>query len=139
MERKTVGQASYDLLQKKPERIGAVDLQREMQKSVCEQFKEVIEKHKSYADSYYIILMYRKERLLPNVIRQQFIVRKTRPSPDYDCSLFSYDNKTQELKFHWTIPDDETCTYLLLNKENLSQDEKELYQFVKSFSEGTLK
>lgn len=134
----TVGKASYDLLQKSPEKINAIDLQREMQKSTVTQIQEIIDTHKSYSDEYYIVLMYRKERLMPNVIRQQFIVRKTRPQPDYDCSLFSYNNKTSELLFHWTIPDPDSCAYIMLNSSKLSDAEKPLLDFIKRFSEGTL-
>lgn len=138
MTTKTVGQASYELLQKPPEEIHAVDLQQEMQKSTIDQIQEIIEKHKSYAEEYYIVLMYRKERLIPNVIRQQFIVRKTRPIPDYDCSLFSFNNKTNELIYHWTIPDPDSCAYIMINSTNLSDDHKPLLEFVKKFSEGSL-
>lgn len=138
MTKQTVGQASYDLLRKPPEEVNAIDLQREMQKSVTGQLQEIIESHKTYADSYFIVYLLRKERLIPNAIRQQFVVRKTRPKPDYDCSLFEYSNLTGNLRFHWTIPDEETCTYLLLNKEHLSDDEKDLFLYVKKFSDGTL-
>lgn len=138
MKTKTVGQASYELLQKPPEKINVIDLQREMQKSIAKEFQDIILKHKNYAKKYYILLQYLKVRPMPNVIRQQFIVRKTRPSPNYDCSLFSYNNDTGELDFHWTVPDEDTCTYLLHNK-NLRDEEKQLYGFVKDFVDGKLK
>lgn len=135
---KSAGQAAYDLLQKPPERINVIDMQREMQKSVLQQLQEIISSHKSYADNYFILYILRKERLIPNAIRQQFVVRRSRPKPDYDTSLFEYSNLSGNLVFHWSIPDEETCTYLLLNKDHLSEDEKDLYSFVKKFSDGTL-
>jgi len=138
MEQKSLGQASYDLLRKPPETINVIDMQREMQKSVLTQLQEVIESHKSYADSYYILYLLRKHRLIPNAIHQQFVVRKTRPKPDYDTSLFEYSNLTGNLKFHWSIPDEDTCIYLLHNKDHLSDDEKELFGYVKKFADGTL-
>src|SRR5271157_2358740 len=138
MTTKTVGQASYELLQKPPEKINVIDMQREMQKSVASELQDIIEKHKNYSKQYYILLQYLRIRPMPNVIRQQFIVRKTRPSPNYDCSLFSYNNETGEFLFHWTVPDEDTCTYLLHNESNLKEDEKQLYGFVKDFADGKL-
>jgi hypothetical protein len=138
MSKKTVGQASYDLQQKTPERINAIDMQREMQKSVLKELEDIIAKHRHYAPSYYIVYLLRKERLIPNAIRQQFVVRQTRPKPDYDSSLFSYDNDSSTLKYHWTVPDEQTCQYLLLNKDHLRDDEKELFSYVKRFAENTL-
>lgn len=138
MDKKSAGQAAYDLLRKPPERINVVDMQREMQKHVLKEISDIIDRHKHYADTYYILYILRKERLIPNAIRNMFVVRKTRPKPDYDTSLFEYNNKSGNLKFLWSIPDEETCQYLLLNKEYLRDDERELYSYVKAFSEGTL-
>ncbi|KKN33428.1 hypothetical protein LCGC14_0803950 [marine sediment metagenome] len=134
----SVGKASYDLLQKPPEKINVIDMQREMQKSVLKELDDIIEKHQSYEKKYYIVYMLQRERTIPNAIRQRFIIRKTRPRPDYDCSLFSYDNQTCQLAFHWSIPDEGTCEYFLSNKEKLSADQKLLLTYVVKFSEGTL-
>lgn len=133
-----VGKAAYSLLQKKPEKIGVVDMQREMQKSTLKEINEIIDTHKDYAPEYFIHVMYQKDRVIPNLIRQKFIVRRTRPSPYYDTSLFSFDNRTNDLKYHWTIPDQDTCEYMLINESSLSSDEKQLLSFVKQFCDGKL-
>lgn len=133
-----LGKASYDLLSKPPTPINVVDMQREMQKSVGAQIEEIIDSHRDYADSYYIVYMLQRERLISNAIRQRFIVRKTRPRPDYDTSLFSYDNRSGELTYHWSVPDEETCSYLLITKTSLSPEEKLLLTFVEKFSDGSL-
>jgi len=133
-----VGKASYDLLQKPPEKINVIDMQREMQKTVLHEIEDIIEKHTNYADEYYIVYMLLRDRVMTNVIKQKFIVRKTRPSPDYDCSLFSYDNRKNELKFHWVIPDEEACEYLLHNVNSLTDEEKPLLSYVEKFASGAL-
>lgn len=133
--KKSVGKASYDLLTKKGESYDVVEMQREMQKSASVMLEDIIKKHKSYADEYYIEYMIQKDRLLPNVLRQRFFVRKTKPSADYDTSLFSYNNKSHEFLFHWCIPDEETCLYLLNHEGSLSTEEKELLKYVHDFSD----
>lgn len=133
-----VGQASYDLLRKPDQKINIHDMKKEMQKSVSSQIDDIIKNHINYSDEYYIVYMIQRERTMSNVIRQKFIVRKTRPFPDYDCSLFSYDNKKCELFFHWALPDEETCEYLMQNKSNIRAEEKELWKFVKKFVDGKL-
>lgn len=134
----TVGQASYDLLKKSDEKINVIDMQREMQKSVLQEIDEIIKNHTRYSEKYYILYLLQRDRIMPNVIRQKFIVRKTRPKPDYDSSLFSYNNKTSQLAFHWSIPDEDTCMYLLANKNALSSDEQALLSYVEKFSSGVL-
>lgn len=134
----TVGKAAYELLRKAPEKINVIDMQREMQKSTAKELDDIISRHRHYEKRYYIYLMYQRDRIIPNLIRQKFIVRRTRPEPIYDTSLFSYDNESSELKYHWTIPDEETCQYLLANESSLSSEERELCVFVKQFADGTL-
>lgn len=135
---KSVGEASYELLQKSPEHVNVIDMQREMQKTVLHEIDDIIKKHGEYSKKYYILYMIQRDRMMPNVIRQRFIIRKTRPSPNYDCSLFSYDNGSSQLAFHWSIPDEETCEYLLNNKEELTEDERPLLSYVEKFANQTL-
>ena len=135
----TVGQASYALLQKRPEKINVIDMQKEMQKSFSREMAECIHKNKEIKGLYYILVIFRRERTMPNVIRQQFVApRFTKPKPNYDTSLYSYNNKTQEFKYYWTIPDEDSCIYLMTHQNDLPKEEKRLLEFVKSFVECTL-
>ena len=135
---KSVGQASYELLQKPPERINVIDMQREMQKTVQRMLDDIISKHKDYAKKYYIVYMLQRDRMMENTIRQRFIVRRSRPLPDYDCTLFSYDNGSSELRWHWTIPDEATCEYFIHNKGEIPAEQKELLFFIESFADEKL-
>lgn len=139
MATQTVGAASYELLKKPPEKINVIDLQREMDKTFFSEIKETIRKNKSLTVPYYIVIVHRKERSMSNVIRRQFVSPLfERPFPRYDWTLFSYDNNTCDLTFHWTIPDEDTCSYLLLNESSVRDEEKQLLTFVKQFSDGSL-
>lgn len=136
--KETVGKKAYELLSKSPERINVIDMQREMQKSFFDNMQDIVRKHKTYADRYYILVILRRERLIPNAIRQQFVVRKSRPEPFYDSTLYSYSNKTGDLTYCWSIPDQDTCEYLLRPDTNLSKEYDQLKNFVKKFADGTL-
>src|SRR3990167_4118450 len=119
----TVGKAAYDLLCKPPERILAVDMQREMQKSTLKNIEEIVENRKDYADEYFIVLMLQKDRVIPNLIRQKFIVRKTRPAPDYDTTLYRIDNRTSNGSLGWAFPKNSRCEKLFF--PNASKKEKD--------------
>lgn len=135
--KKTVGAASLELQKKSNEKYDAYELQREMTKNYLD---EVIKAAKSvdWEEPYYVCVQCKKERLLKNVIRNYFYARKTRPLPDYDLTLFSYDPKTGDLKFEWTIPDPDTCLYLMHTKTEHGPDHGQLIHDIELFSDGKL-
>ena len=133
-----VGTEAYKRLAKPAETINVIDMQREMQKKLPKILDDIIANHKNYADEYYIVIEYQRFRLLPNVIRMYQWVRKTRPSPGYDLSLFSYNNKTNELKYYWTLPDMDTANTMVQNQEKIPKEEKQLLQFVLDYRAGKL-
>lgn len=133
-----VGKAAYDLQVKKAEKIPVKDMQHEMGKSILKEIEDVIKNHKGYAKKYYILQMLIRERTMRNVIRSKLIVRKTRPRPDYDTSLFSYDNRTDELRYHWSIPDEGTCEYFMHSKSELKKEELQLLSYIQKFADGNL-
>lgn len=134
----TLGQESYKRLVAPPEKINVIDMQREMQKKLPKMLEDIISNHKNYADKYYIVIEYQRFRLMPNVVRIYQWVRKSKPLPGYDLSLFSYDNKTEELRYHWTLPDKDTAENLIQNQDKIPKEERQLLQFVLDFKAGTL-
>ena len=126
MTTETVGKKAFELLSKPLEAISPIDIQKEAEKKLLKELEDIIAKHKNYADKYYIQMIFRKHRTIPNAMHVQTFVRKSEPVPYYDMSLWSYDNKKEELLYHWTIPDEETCQYLLVNEHELKGDEKAL-------------
>lgn len=133
-----IGKAVYEGQKQKTYHVDAIDLQREMFKQLPKKLDEVIASHKDYADEYYIVIENQKFRLLQNAIRQFIVVRKSRPLPHYDMSLFKYNNKTQQLTYEWTIPDLETTELMYDNRASVPNSEKQLLEFVIRFKEGTL-
>lgn len=140
-KKQTVGEASYNLLSKGDERQSVVDTQREMQKGYIDQLiicakrgEDAYGKEKPF----YVCVQSRRERLLPNVIRSVFYHRITRPSPNYDLSLYWYNPKDEQLCFVWCIPDIETVEDMSHPEFIPSFDDKQLYGFVMAFLQGRL-
>ena len=139
--RKTVGACALDLKAKGDQHQSVVDTQREMTKGYVD---ELIKCAQAGARSYesgkafYVCVQTRRERLLENVIRNQFYHRRTRPAPAYDLALYHYEPKEEQLRFVWCIPDKETVAYMCEPGFIPEREQVQLYYFVKSFLGCTL-
>ena len=74
------------------------------------------------------------KRYLANIFTRKFVIRKTAPAPDYDTTLYSYDNRQDQLYFHWTIPSAEALSYLSEHESELDPRDTELLNHVKRFA-----
>ena len=118
-----------------------VDTQKEMTKgyvssliSCARRGEQALGREKPF----YVCVWLRRERHLNNTMRAQFFYRLTRPSPQYDLSLYWYDPKAEDLRFVWCIPDVET-THIMAHPGFLPEkDEEQLSWFCKCFVKGTL-
>lgn len=139
--RKTVGAASLELMAQGDQRQSVIDTQREMQKGYVDQLilcAQSGERAYGKTDNFYICVQTRRERLLPNVIRNQFYHRLTRPSPAYDLALYHYNPKDEDLRFVWCIPDKETIQAMSMPGYEPPPEHEQLYGFVRGFLAGTL-
>lgn len=145
-DRKTAGQLSIDLL-KDPYPLDVIEAQRKMQSEHLDELLKCAKRHEEHIfpdgikgseKPFYVVVQYKRERLLSNTIRSYFYARRSRPIPDYDMSLYYYDPKGGDLIFVWIIPDRETVEDILENKLLLPKDHEQLYNFCKSFKENTL-
>lgn len=137
---KTVGEMAVEL-QKSREKQDVIETQREMQKNyIDELIKCAMSGTKKYGKEkpFYICVQTRRERLLTNVIRNQFYSRRTRPIPQYDLALYFYDPAVEQLAFVWCIPAKDMVEYLIINELNLPVDQRQLVEFCKSFKANTL-
>lgn len=110
-KRETVGEASLRLLANPDTKQNVEDTRHEMMKGYFDTLVETAKDgEKAYGKSnhFYVCVFSRKDRLIPNLIRNQFFHRKTRPVPTYDLALYYYDPKDENLQFVWIIPDKET-------------------------------
>lgn len=136
-KRETVGQASYSLWNKKPEAADATEQMREQLDQYDQELLGCLETgKKKYYDDFYLVVITKKERLMPNVMRNYFFSRSTCPTPDYDQTVYRYTKSDDGLEFLWVVPSKQACLYMLNNP--LEVQEKELLGFVLDYSDGTL-
>lgn len=140
-KKQTVGQAAYDILSKPQAPQSVQDTNEEMLKKYVDSLIEAAmrgEKQFGREKPFYVCVQTRRERLLTNVIRNQFYSRQTRPTPQYDLALYYYDPRDEHLSFVWCIPDKETVGTMAAPCYRCPPGGEQLYEFVKSFVSGTL-
>lgn len=97
---------------------------------------DIIDEHRSFANHYYIVLYAKKEIWSEQIVRTKYIVRKTRPTPEWRQMVYSYNNKTNELKYHWALPQSEVIGRAILS--NPTGFDKQLVKWIDQYLEGTL-
>lgn len=137
--KKTVGQASQELLAKHTEPVLIKDQGLAMTKGYMDELIDCAEKNLSqFAKDFYIAVLTKKERVFQNVIRNYFVARQTCPTPSFDQSVFKVKKEAQQLQYLWTVPSKETCEYLQYNRLLVDPEEHELLTYVMQFSSGQL-
>jgi len=143
--KKTVGAYSYEFQQRPDEKINPIDLQRQIHKgnsnedSFENQVRIAVERGKKYLEgNFYVVVLFKKERLLKNVVRQYFFPRKSCPTPEYDQIVYHYFPSEERLDFLWVVPDKQSTIDLPLMGKELPEDQQELVQFSKDFNSGKL-
>jgi hypothetical protein len=139
MTKKTVGQLSTELIQKEPETRSPIEQMRESLTDYEKNIHECVDRgKKEFPNNFFVVVLTKKERLMPNVLRNYFTCRISCPTPNYDQTVYKYDRQLDLVEFIWTIPDRETCHLLRDNAVNVVKSERELLKFVLDFSDGTL-
>lgn len=143
---KTAGACALEAIQK-DEHTDYIELQREMQggtnssKSYEEEVWEAVRRGKEDSliqGSFFVVVLYKKERLLQNIIRQYFFYRKTCPTPEYDQTVYLYHHEDDSLEFVWTIPNVASVMNLQRNKSILPEDQGWLISMSEAFQRGEL-
>jgi len=138
-KRETLGKISSDLLQKQPEERSVVELERSMQEDYLDHLKECVATHaKIFPDNFYIVVITKNEKLMPNVFRNYFSARLSCPTPEYDQSVFKYIKESEHVEYLWTVPSKDACIHLKENAQYVVKEEQELLRFVLHFLDGTL-
>lgn len=138
----TVGKLATELMNKElesPSTHTVHEQSTEMMKDYASSLFECVETHKKVFDGdFFVVVIAKKEPLLPNVIRNYFVGRQSCPKPDYDQAVFHYHRKDDGLEYLWVIPDKLTCIMLMDNATLLDDQEKDLLKMVLDFADGTL-
>jgi hypothetical protein len=137
--KETVGKVALDLMSKDPEVTTVIDQQRAMQEDYLEELTEcVMEFRRKHPRDFFVTVLTKSEKLMPNVFRNYFVPRLSCPTPNYDQAVYRYRHEDEEIEFIWSIPCREACFYLRENTAHVSTEEHELLQYVVAFADGTL-
>lgn len=137
--REKVGKISNDLIVKEPETKSPIEQMRENLTDYDKHIHECIERgKKDIVGNFYIIVITKKEPLMPNVMRNYFGFRISCPTPDYDQTVYKYTLNNDQIEFLWVIPDRTTCIYLIEHRFEVVPEEYQLLDFVLKFSTGEL-
>lgn len=93
---------------------------------------------REYNTDFYIVVITKRERLLPNVYRNYFIHRRSCPTPEHDQTVYSFNKQSGDIKLLWVVPDQQACQYLMNNAFNIPPEERALLNFVIDFAHGEL-
>ncbi len=139
MKKETVGKVASDLMMKTPETTSPVEQMRESLTDYDKNVWECIERSKKdFPNDFYVVVITKNERLLPNVFRNYFYARLSCPTPDWDQTVYKYKRKNDQVIFMWVIPSKDACEYLTLNALQVVKEERMLLRCVLAFNDGTL-
>lgn len=145
LNKKTVGACALELQAKGDEKINPIDMQRAMHAkgngsaSFDDQVRTAVDRGKSqFEGDFFVVVLFKKERLLKNVVRQYFFPRKSCPTPEYDQVIYKYFRKDEKIDFLWVIPDKQTVIDMVLIGDRLPKDQQDLVKFAVDFNSGEL-
>lgn len=142
---KTIGEKVYEIQSKKNDEINAIDLQKEIHKgtfsdrSYEDQVQEAVKRGcKNFEEDFFVVVLFKKERLLQNVLRQYFFPRISCPTPQYDQVVYKYEKKKEKISFIWVIPDIQSCRHIPDFGPLLPEEQQQFVQFIRDFRWGRL-
>ena len=138
-KRETVGKVAVDLMSQPQEALSPIELEREMQSEYMKHLMDCIDAHyEIFPGDFFIQVITKNEKLLPNVFRNYFAARRTCPTPDYDQSVYKYNRFKGTVEYIWTVPSKDSCYHLLQNYNEVAPEERQLLTFVAMFASGEL-
>jgi hypothetical protein len=139
-KRETVGKISSDLIVKEPDSRDPIELQREMTKDYVSELIDCALSFKKFHTpcDFFVTVLTKKERLMPNVLRNYFAARLSCPTPEYDQAVYRYNHAEDNLEFIWVLPSKDTCELLAMNALKVHPDERLLLEFVLRLYDGDL-
>jgi len=143
LNRETVGKHSLDLSLKEPASRDPIEIEQEMHQEYEKNVLECIERCKKefmvpVGSWFYIVVLTKREPLMPNVLRHYFFGRRSCPTPDYDQAVYAYDPHQDRIDFLWVIPSRDASKHLIDNALLVAESERDLLRFVLQFADGTL-
>ena len=140
MARDTVGKISAELLQKDTyaDHSAGEQMQEQLREYESNVYDCVASGKSIYSGDFFVVVITKRERLMPNVMRNYFLHRLSCPSPEYDQTLYHYHRADDNLEFVWVIPSIVAVKDMVKHKHNLDMSFYQLLKFVLEFLDGTL-
>lgn len=134
-----IGELSQDAYMTN-ERLQVQEIVDEKQKNHQKMMDKLIAEHKDYdPEGYYIVVISKNDYANPNVIKTKYIVRSTKPNPDWSQDLYYYHNKTDSLYFIYSLPKMEDTVYFKKNADLFKPEWIEPYmKAINAMMDGTL-
>ncbi len=139
MTKPTVGKVSSDLLSQQTHAISPIEQMQENLTDYEQNIWECIHRcKKDFPADFFVVVITKNERLMPNVFRNFFYGRLSCPTPDYDQTVYKYSANDDAVDFVWVIPSRDASIYLKNNALQVTESERGLLKFVLDFADGTL-
>lgn len=135
---KTVGEEAVARLSNPDTKQGIIDTEREVNKDYFEEIQKCVDSHRAWTDPFYVVIHYKKEKTLHNVIRRYFLARQTLPTPQWGQDVWQYNPKSGDVRYLWTLPDEQTAMWMVANPQDVPSDQHVLLAFILDFLDGKL-
>lgn len=139
-KRQSVGKISSDMLKKAHQNThSAYDQMREMLTDYEKNIHEaILSGCKQFDGDFFVVALFKKERLMQNVVRTYYFARKSCPTPQHEQVVYIYNRAVGDIKFLWVVPSLEACVTMVNEAAFVHPEERQLLQFVLDFRDGTL-
>jgi hypothetical protein len=140
MKTETVGIAAMRAMKDFNPEQTVCDTTRAMNKGYLEEINKCVNRFPAcdWHTPFYVVVITKKERVLHNVIRRYFVARQSLPSPTWDQTVWHYNPTTSDLRHVWTLPDQETGSWLLMYPEDAPKGHGELLSTIHEFARDQL-
>ena len=115
------------------------ELSKEMNKGYMDTLKDTaIDGKKKYTDTFYVVVLTKRERLISKVLRNFFYARQSCPTPSYEQAVYKFNSKDEVLTFLWMIPSKQLCKDMFKQRHDLNMVNDPLLPFVIDYVTGRL-
>ena len=134
-----VGEIYTELQRKKHSNVELGEFTKEFNKDYMDNLVQAaMDGKKKYNTTFYVVVLFRRERLMKKLLRNGFLSRQSCPTPNYDQTVYKFNPTTEELEFLWVIPSPEICTQLYNKRLDIEIRKHPLMPYVVNFKEGKL-
>jgi hypothetical protein len=139
-ERNTIGSDSAELRAKPDDRVEALELAFEANKTYLQEIEKVTQSEhtKGWVKPYYVCVLSSKHSTMVNVMRRRFYARQTIPAPKPRETVWKYFPLTGNLELKWALPNEDAINWILENYLTVPKDQKPMANMVMDYVSGRL-